>query len=143
MKKEYYVDDITMFDVIPLEEHIFSIYQNVIRKFKKELSNYNCTIQLMECWTTESLNDAKLVRPASFEKKYYYWICYQLLHEGLPIIYDDENSPLERSYCAIAISRVNKRNKNKFVIKEFYDTEDVEKEFAEDFNKIKEMFPIS
>lgn len=139
MIKEYCVDDISMQDVILIEKKILSRYQEVICKYEKVFLPYKCRIELTECWTTGSFDNVSRIRP-ELENKYVYWIGYQVLYNENPVIYDDENSALERSYCTLMISKVRKCKKTKLLIKIFEDMEDVIEELMEDFNRVKQLF---
>lgn len=139
MKKEYSVDNINMQDVIQIEKKLYSLYWNTILNFKNRFSSYNCNIEIIECWTTDDSNNATNIRPI-LEHNYVYWICYEVRNNGKSIVYDNENSPLTRSYAALIISKVIKHHESKYRIKVFNDTEDVMEELVEDLNKIKKMF---
>ena len=56
------------------------------------------------------------------------------------VIYDDENSPLERSYVALSITKTKKWYKKQFIVKVIEDTEDVKEELIEDLKKIRQIF---
>ena len=135
MKKGYYVDNIDMLDIIRIEERLYELYRNTILDFVKSFSLYDCDIEVIGCWTTDNSGKVTNTRP-NLDNKYIYWICYEILHNGKPIIYDDENSLLTRSYGVLVISKVKKRRKHKFFVEVFEDTEDVIEELLEDLNKI-------
>lgn len=139
MKKEYYIDNISMNDVVRMEEKLYKLYQDAIINFEKKFSSYNCNIRIINCWTTDNLKNATNVRPI-LHHKYIYWICYEVLYNGKPVIYDDENSPLTRSYSVLVILKVKKLRQCQFLVKVFNDTEDVMEELMDDLNKIKQMF---
>ena len=138
MKKEYYVDEINMLDIISIEEKLYELYRNTIFDFKKRFSSYNCDIEVMDCWSTNDSEKATNSRP-NLENKYIYWICYVVLYNGKPFIYDNENSPLTRNYGVLVISKAMKRCRHKFIVKVFEDTEDVIEELLEDLNKIERL----
>ena len=139
MKKEYYVENINIHDVVRIEEKIYELFRDTILEFKENFSLYDCDIEIIRCWTTDSSENATNIRP-SLECQYVCWICYEVLYNGKPIVYDDENSPLTRSYCVLVISKQMKRHKQKFFVQIFYDTKDVVEELVEDLGRIKQMF---
>ena len=139
MKKAYYVDEISMLDIIQIEKKLYNLYRNTIIDFKKRFSSYNCDIEITQCWTTDSSEKSTNIRP-TLERQYIYWICYEVLYNGKPVIYDDENSPLIRNYAVLVISKSSKLCRHKFIVKVFEDTEDVIEELLEDLNKIERMF---
>lgn len=138
MKKVYYVNNISMPDIMQIEEKLYRLYRDTILKFEKSFSQYESSVELIECWTTEDLDNATNIRP-TFERKYAYWICYKVLRDGKIIVYDDENSPLARSYIVLSISKTIKQGKCKVVVKEFDDTRDVIEELQDDLDKIEQM----
>lgn len=138
MKKEYYVDNINMHDIIQIEKNLYKLYQDVIHNFENSFSSYNCHIEINDCWTADYSGNATNIRP-KFEKEYVYWICYEVLYNGKPITYDDEDSPITRSYGVLEISKVMKRFKQKFIVKVCDETEDVKEELMEDLNKIRQV----
>ena len=139
MKKEYCVNNISMQDIIQIEKRLYRLYRDAILKFEKRFSPYKCNIEIIECWTTGDSNNATNIRP-TFEHKYVYWICYEVLYNEKPFVYDNENSPLTRSYAVLAISKAIKSHESKGFVKVFDDTEDVMEELVEDLNKIKQVF---
>ena len=139
MKKEYYVESINMHDVVVIEEKLYELFRDTILDFKKSFSSYNCDIEIIHCWTTDSSENAINIRP-TLARQYVYWICYELLYNGNPIVYDNENSPLTRSYCVLTISKEMERQRQKFFVRIFDDTKDVVEELVEDLSRIKQMF---
>ncbi len=139
MKKEYYVESINMHNVLEIEEKLYELYRDTILDFKKSFSLYNCDIEIRHCWTTDSAENVTNIRP-TLEHQYVYWICYEVLYNGKPIVYDNENSPLTRSYCVLIISKEIKYQKQQFFVRIFDDTEDVVEELVEDLSKIKQIF---
>lgn len=142
MKKEYYVDDIVMYDVIRIEEKLHKLYRNTILDFERRFSFYGCNIEITDCWTTDNCTKTTNFRP-DFVNDYVCWICYVVLYNGIPIIYDNENSPITRSYAVLTISKAAKHHKHKFIFKEFDNTEDLKEELEEDLQKIIQMFSQS
>lgn len=138
MKKEYSVDNIDMYDVIRIEQKLYKLYREAILDFKKSFSLYKCNIETIDCWTTNDFESATNIRP-NLDNKYVYWICYTVLHNGKPVIYDNENSPLTRNYSVLVISKVMKHNKLKFIVEVFDDTEDVKEELVEDLKKLEQL----
>ena len=138
MKKEYYVETINMQDVIRIEDKLYGLYVDIVLNFKESFSLYNCEIETIRCWTTDSLESATNFRPI-LECEYVCWICYEVLYNGKPIVYDNENSQLTRSFCVLTISKKMKHHKQKFLVRIFDDTTDVVEELAEDLSKIKQM----
>ena len=138
MKKEYCVETINMQDVIRIEEKLYGLYVDTVLDFKERFSLYNCEIEIIRCWTTDNLEIATNFRP-TLECEYVCWICYEVLYNGKPIVYDNENSPLTRSYCVLTISKKMKHHKQKFFVRIFDDTTDVVEELTEDLSKIKQM----
>jgi len=116
MKKAYYVDEISMLDIIQIEKKLYNLYRNTIIDFKKRFSSYNCDIEITQCWTTDSSEKSTNIRP-TLERQYIYWICYEVLYNGKPVIYDDENSPLIRNYAVLVISKSSKLCRHKFIVK--------------------------
>ena len=139
MKKEYYVDDMGMHDVIQIEKKLYKLYRDAILDCEKSFSLYKCNIKILECWTTGDSVNSTNIRP-NLENKYVYWICYVVLYNGKPVIYDNENSPITRNYAVLVISKTMKRHQHRFFVKVFDDAEDVKEELVEDLNKIKQMF---
>lgn len=132
MKNEYCMDCIDMRDIVLIEEKLYRRYKEVIGKFEKRFSFYHCKIELIECWTTGDSNIATRIRP-TLDDEYIYWICYQVVCDENPIVYDDENSPLARSYLSLKI----KHRKRKVIVEVFEDIEDVAEELEEDFGRLK------
>ncbi len=139
MKKEYYVDSICVDDIIRAEEYLFELYQSVILTFEKAFFVYNCNIRIMNCWTTDKFKSVTNIRP-DLQQKYAYWICYEVCNNEEPVIYDDENSLLTRSYVALIVSTIKKRHKSKILVEVFDDLDDVAEDLEEDLNKIKKLF---
>lgn len=139
MKKEYFVENINIHDVIRIEEKIYKLFRDTILDFKKDFSLYNCDIEIIRCWTTDSSENATNIRPL-LARQYVCWVCYEVLYNGKPIIYDNENSALMRSYCVLVISKEVRSHKQKFFVRIFDDTKDVVEELAEDLSRIKQMF---
>lgn len=139
MKKEYYEDNISLHDVIEIEKNLYELYRDVILDFEKSFSLYKCSIEILECWTTDDSGNATNIRP-NLDNKYIYWICYVVLYNGKPIICDNENSLITRSYGVLVISKAVKWYKHKFIVKVIDDIEDVKEELVEDLNKIRQIF---
>lgn len=135
MRKVYYVDSINMRDIIKIEENLYNLYRNAILDVKKVFPYGKYSIEIINCWTTGGFENATNVRP-KLENKYVYWICYLVSYNGKPIIYDTENSLLTRSYCVLLISKETNHHKQKFCVRIFDDTKDVEEELMEDLNRI-------
>lgn len=139
MKKEYYEDNISLHDVIMIEKNLYELYRDVILDFEKSFSLYKCSIEILECWTTDDSENATNIRP-NLDNNYIYWICYVVLYNGKPIICDNENSLITRSYGVLVISKAVKWYKHKFIVKVIDDIEDVKEELVEDLNKIRQIF---
>lgn len=139
MKKEYYVDNIGLHDIIQIEKNLYKLYRDAILDFEKSFSLCKCNIKIIDCWTSGDSGNATNIRP-NLKSKYVYWICYVVLYNGKPIIYDDENSPITRNYGVLVISKMIKHHKHKFIVKVFDNTDDVKEELVEDLKKIRQMF---
>ncbi len=136
MRKVYYVDNISMHDIIKIEKNLYNLYRDAILDIKKSFSLCKCNIEIIDCWTTGDFENSTNIRP-DLENKYVYWICYLVRYNGKPIVYDTENSQLTRSYCVLAISKETNHHKQKFCVKIFDDTKDVMEELMEDLSRIE------
>lgn len=120
-------------EIIKLEEEMFNYYSNIINEFNNAFAKYSCHLEVSKCWTT-----ARGI-PCFYER--IFWICYRVLNiRSDPVVYDDENSFIERSYGVIVLKRKKRFLKgDELTVKYIEDIEDVKREIIEDLNKVKKI----
>ena len=85
-----------------IENIFFEKYKLFIEQYKDDFSCLNCGIQLTSCWT-DSFSRKMETLPVS-KGKYIYWIIYEIIHDGKPFVYDDENSVLFECYGVLKVN---------------------------------------
>ena len=121
------------------EDEIYLKYLNLINDFQKSFEKLGCEIELEKCWTIDDVDKALTTRPNG-GNNYIFWICYQILFNKKPIVYDDENSILSRSYGVFSV-KVKKHlfKDSEIIIRPCYELDDVIEELTHDLNVIKTM----
>lgn len=128
-----------MEQVVFHEDKIYIKYLNLINEFQKSFAKYGCEIQLEKCWTIDGVDKAFTTRPTG-GNNYIFWICYQILFNKKPVVYDDENSILSRSYGVLSVKTKKHLFKDsEIIIRPCYELDDVIEELTHDLNTVKTM----
>lgn len=72
--------------------------------------------------------------------EYIYWISYRILNNNKPVIYDEENSYIERAYGVVDVSKNESIGKCKVKISVIKNLDDIKKELQEDLFIIKSIY---
>lgn len=122
--------------LIALEEEIYENYNKLIKKYEEGRS---CHINVARCWTVDGNTIIKHRHPKVFSK-YVYYICYRICNEkNIPIVYDSENSFLEKSYATLVVKkRKNRLSNHMLLVASFIDDmDDVSAELLDDLNRLR------
>ena len=128
-------------------EHIFSMemdmytrYMQKVTELEKLFATYQCTLKVIKYWTVDDKTGAIFSKPP-VGANHTFWISYVVTHQNKPIIYDDEQSPLTRSYMVVSISQVSRSyaRQSEYDIRLYDDMRDVETELMEDLCQVKSI----
>lgn len=123
--------------IIDEEELAYKRYKKTIDRFRQKFSDCGFEIKMIEFWTNGTGKHPLTVRPSSIHN-YTYWICYEVLRNDRPVIYDDEGSMLSRSYVVLSIS--DRKCINQHEVHIYDEMDDVTEELEQDFLKLKYLF---
>ena len=132
--RKYTIHTSDMTKVIDEEELAYERYKKTINEFRQKFLDCGFEIKMIECWTNGTGSPPLTVRPSSIHN-YTYWICYEVLRNDRPVIYDNEGSMLSRSYVVLSISDQKCTNQHEVHI--YDEMDDVTEELEQDFLKLK------
>lgn len=133
------VEIVNVKELIDIEKKLFELYHSFINNYQGLFSKYEGQLVVSECWTLNNKTDFRMLTHPHAYRSYIYWISYQVLDgENQPIIIDEENSWLERSYAVLVVNR-KKKSQEIFTAQYYDDMQDVKEELELDIQLLRNL----
>jgi len=119
-----------MTEIIAIEKMLFEKHKSIVKKMEEKFFKLDCEIVFNECWTVHREKEVYHTRPPK-ATRFIYWLDYVVLHKGKPLIYDDENSPIQQCYGVLQAHK--ELFTNNIIVEYSEDTTDLEEDLNDDF----------
>lgn len=122
-----------------IENNVYGRFESLIKTFHEKFAEYCCYINIEECWTTNKKRELYLERPP-MGTEYIYWLSYRVMNRNKPVVYDQENSYLERAYGVVEVYKKKSWGTSEVKIIVLDSLDDIECGLKEDLEFVKNTY---